>query len=331
MSGGRDGVAEVLADARRGDARCVARLLSWAEQDNGRLRALSPEIGPGKQAYVLGITGAAGVGKSSCTAALVTEWRALRARVAVLAVDPSSPLSGGALLGDRVRMQDHATDSGVFIRSLASRGHLGGLSPAVPEALRVLESVGFDVVIVETVGVGQAEVDIATLADSTLVLLAPGMGDSIQSVKAGILEIADVFVVNKSDHVGADAAVRDLKNLLALGGRHSEPGAWRPRIVSTVATTGQGIDELMAAAAAHRDWAQRSEEWLCRRTRRAAAQLESLVLKELRLRSSGGIADISLLARLAAAVARGERDPYEAATALLADRRQSSCEVNRWI
>jgi len=316
----------VLADARRGDARCIGRLLSWAEHDNAQLRALGTELNlatmpAGKShAYVLGVTGAVGVGKSSCTAALVSAWRAQDARVAVLAVDPSSPLSGGALLGDRIRMQDHAGDPGVFIRSLASRGQLGGLSCAVPEALRVLEHVGFDVVIVETVGVGQAEVDIATLADSTLVLLAPGMGDGIQSVKAGILEIADVFVVNKSDHTGADAAIRDLKNLLALGGRHSVPGAWRPRIVSTVATTGQGISELMSAVAAHREWSERSGERMHRRTRRAARQLELLVLEELRLRSSGGVADTNLLARLAEAVARGERDPYGAAAALLAGR-----------
>lgn len=321
MSGGCEAAADVLAGAQRGDARAIARMLSWAEHDSTQLRALGLALKAGKQrAYVLGVTGAVGVGKSSCTAALVSAWRAQGARVAVLAVDPSSPLSGGALLGDRVRMQDHAGDSGVFIRSLASRGHLGGLSPAVPEALRVLENIGFDVVIVETVGVGQAEVEIANMADTTLVLLAPGMGDGIQSVKAGILEIADVFVVNKSDHVGADAAVRDLKNLLALGGRHSVPGAWRPRIVSTIATTKHGIGELMAAAAAHLEWSESSGERMRRRVRRAAAQLELLVLEELRLRSNGGIADTSLLARLAEAVARGEREPYDAAAALLAGR-----------
>ncbi|MGH3544779.1 MAG: methylmalonyl Co-A mutase-associated GTPase MeaB [Mycobacteriales bacterium] len=315
--------AQTFSAAQSGEARAIARMLSWAERDTYPLRSLGAQLSrsPGSdtpQSYVLGVTGAAGVGKSSCTAELISAWRARDARVAVLAVDPSSPLTGGALLGDRVRMQQHAGDPGVFIRSLASRGRLGGLSAAVPEALRVLEAVGFDVVIIETVGVGQAEVEVAKLADTTLVLVAPGMGDGIQSVKAGILEIADVFVVNKADHAGADSAVRDLKNLLALGGNHSQPGAWRPRVVSTVATTGKGIDEVMAAAVAHWEWSQRCGEWQRRRTARAAVQLESLVLEELRLRSSDGTADTGLLERLADAVARGERDPYEAAAALLA-------------
>lgn len=310
--------AEVFSAAANGDARSLARLLSWVECGSDALRGLD-RLGAShvSSGYVIGITGAPGVGKSSCTAALIGQWRSRNARVAVLAVDPSSPFSGGALLGDRVRMQDHVTDSGVFIRSMASRGHLGGLSAAVPEALSVLEAVGFDVIIVETVGVGQAEVDIAMLADTTLVLLAPGMGDGVQSVKAGILEIADVYVVNKADRAGADSTVSDLKALLALGGRHSVAGSWRPHIVSTVATTGSGIDELMAACDAHRKWLARSDGLHRRRIARCASQLEALMLAALRARV-GSIDDAGLFAQLAEQVARGDRDPYEAAAALLA-------------
>jgi LAO/AO transport system kinase len=178
--------------------------------------ALMPYVG---SARVIGLTGSPGVGKSTTTSALVSAYRGQGLRVGVLAVDPSSPFSGGALLGDRVRMQDHATDSGVYIRSMASRGHLGGLAWSTPQALRVLDAAGCDVVLVETVGVGQAEVEVASLADSTLVLVAPGMGDAIQAAKAGILEIADIFVVNKADRDGADQAARDLRHMLSLGER----------------------------------------------------------------------------------------------------------------
>ncbi len=170
--------------------------------------------------------------------------RARDLRVGVLAVDPSSPFSGGALLGDRIRMQEHATDPGVFIRSMATRGHLGGLAWATPQALRVLDAAGCDVVLVETVGVGQSEVEIAALADTTLVLLAPGMGDGVQAAKAGILEVGDVFVVNKADREGADATVRDLRHMIRLGGAGRGPGAWRPRVVKTVAARAEGVDEL---------------------------------------------------------------------------------------
>ena len=182
--------------------------------------------------------------------------RALGQRVGVLAVDPSSPFSGGALLGDRVRMQDHATDDHVFIRSLASRGQLGGLSAAVPQALRVLDAAGCDTVLIETVGVGQAEVEIASLADTTLVLLAPGMGDGIQAAKAGILEIADIFVVNKADRDGADQVARDLRHMLSLGGRHEHSDAWRPPIVKTVASRNEGVDDVLAAIDKHWTWMQ---------------------------------------------------------------------------
>ena len=255
------------------------------------------------------------MGKSTSTNALV---RALRgARHAGSACWPStrpSPFSGGALLGDRVRMQDHATDPGVFIRSMATRGHLGGLSAATPQAVRVLDAAGCDVVLVETVGVGQAEVEIASLADTTLVLLAPGMGDGIQAAKAGILEIADVFVVNKADRDGADATIRDIQGMIALGERG--PGEWRPPIVQTVAARGEGIDEMVAAIDKHRDWLERHGELRRRREARAAAEIEAIALGALRNRI-GSLRDGTQLPTLAAKVAEGAIDPYAAAAELL--------------
>jgi LAO/AO transport system kinase len=234
----------------------------------------------------------------------------------VLAVDPSSPFTGGAILGDRVRMQDHATDRGVFIRSMSSRGHLGGLAAATPQAVRVLDAAGCEIVLVETVGVGQAEVEVASLADTTLVLLAPGMGDAIQAVKAGILEIADVFVVNKADREGADATVRDLRGMLALGGRSgSQP--WRPPVLKTVAERGEGIDEVVAAIASHRDHLVAAGELVARRERRAAAEIEHIAVGLLRARLTHLPSGPELPA-LASDVAAGRTDPYTAASALVA-------------
>ena len=228
-------VPALVEQAREGSARAVARLISLVEDASPALREvmalLAPHAGHARRA---GEADDPGVGKSTSTNALVAAYRRRGMRVGVLAVDPSSPFSGGALLGDRVRMQDHATDEGVFIRSMASRGHLGGLSWATPQALRVLSAAGCDVVLIETVGVGQAEVEIASLADTTLVLLAPGMGDGIQAAKAGILEVADIFVVNKADRDGADTVVRDLRYMLSLGDRRTDDG-WRVPILKTVA------------------------------------------------------------------------------------------------
>ena len=229
----------LVAGAREGRVRDIARLISLIEDGSPDVPALMRELAPTSgRASVIGITGSPGVGKSTTTAALIAALRARGQRVGVLAVDPSSPFSGGALLGDRIRMQQHATDEGVFIRSMASRGHLGGLSATTPQALRVLDAAGCDVVLIETVGVGQSEIEVAAAADTTLVLLAPGMGDSIQAAKAGILEIGDVFVVNKADRDGADSTVRELRNMIALG-ENPERG-WKPPVVKTVASTGEG-------------------------------------------------------------------------------------------
>jgi LAO/AO transport system kinase len=272
--------------------------------------ALAPHTG---QARVLGLTGPPGVGKSTTTSTLIAAFRKQGKRIGVLAIDPSSPFSGGALLGDRIRMHSHTTDPEVFIRSMASRGQLGGLAVATPQALRVLDAAGCDVVLIETVGVGQSEVDIVSLADTTLVLLAPGMGDGIQAAKAGILEIADVFVVNKADRDGADQTVRDLKNLVSMQRRDGGDAGWRTPIVPTVATTGSGIDEVLDALSAHHAWLIEHGGLEARRTRRARGEIEAIVVRSLRSRLDG-----AELERLAKQVAAGEVDPYTAADTLVA-------------
>jgi LAO/AO transport system kinase len=302
--------------ARDGDPRAVARLITLVESGDETVPAIAAALAPYTgRAQVVGLTGSPGVGKSTTTNELVRALRAHGHRVGVLAIDPSSPFTGGAILGDRVRMQDHATDPGVYIRSMSSRGHLGGLSAATPQAVRVLEGAGCDVVLVETVGVGQAEVEVASLADTTLVLLAPGMGDAIQAVKAGILEIADVFVVNKADRDGADATVRDIQGMIALGERG--PGQWRPQVVRAVAARGEGIDDVAAAIDKHRAWLVEHDELRRRREARAAAEVEAIALGVLRARI-GSLRDGTQLPALAAEVAAGATDPYAAAETLLA-------------
>lgn len=309
-------VPALVEAARSGSPRAVARLISLVEDAHPALRevmaALAPHTG---RAHVIGITGSPGVGKSTSTNALVTALRAQGKRIGVLAVDPSSPFSGGALLGDRVRMQDHALDAGVYIRSLASRGHLGGLSSATPQAIRVLDAAGCDVVLIETVGVGQSEVEVVGLADTTLVLLAPGMGDGIQAAKAGILEIGDVFVVNKADREGADATVRDIRHMISLGDR-TEPNLWRPPVIKTVADKMQGVEEVLEGIDKHVAWMTEHGELDRRRRARAADEIEAIVLTELRsrmgdLRGGHGIDD------LASAVVAGESDPYRASDEVL--------------
>ncbi len=308
--------AELVDAARTGEARAVARLISLVEDASPQLREVMALLAPHTSgAQVIGLTGSPGVGKSTCTSALVTAYRERNLRVGVLAIDPSSPFTGGALLGDRVRMQEHALDHGVYIRSMASRGHLGGLSWATPQALRVLDAAGCDVILVETVGVGQAEVDIAGLADTTVVLLAPGMGDGIQAAKAGILEIADVYVVNKADRDGADTTARELRQMLTMSPR--EAGEWRPPVLKTVASRGEGLEEMLDALTAHASWLAESGEGPRRRRARAADEIEQIAVAQLRarlgdLRGGYGLAD------LAEKVVAGEIDPYTAADDLLA-------------
>ncbi|OAA20585.1 LAO/AO transport system kinase [Frankia sp. EI5c] len=312
--------AELTAAALAGDRRAVARLISLVEDSSAALREVSALLAPHTgRARVIGLTGAPGVGKSTSTSALVRAYRARGQRVGVLAIDPSSPFTGGALLGDRVRMVEHTGDPDVFVRSLATRGNLGGLSWATPQALRVLDAAGFDVVLVETVGVGQAEVDVAALADTTLVLLAPGMGDGIQAAKAGIMEIADILVVNKADRPGADHTYRDLVGALRLAG----PARWRPEVMRLDAVSGQGLPELLAAIDRHQSWLESEGALRAGRLRRASEEISQIALAGLRARL-GDLDDGHRLAELAARVADGSLDPYSAADTLLSQLRTAS-------
>jgi LAO/AO transport system kinase len=317
-AGTRRGAPEVpalVARAREGDPAAVARLITLVEEASPLLREVMAALNahPGR-GHVLGITGAPGVGKSTSTNALVAGMRRAGKRVGVLAIDPSSPFSGGALLGDRVRMGDHALDRDVYIRSMGARGHLGGLAWSTPQAVRVLDAAGCDVVIVETVGVGQSEVEVAGLADTTLVLLAPGMGDGIQAAKAGILEVGDLYAVNKADREGADRTRRELRTMLSMADRRE--GGWRPPVLQTVASTGQGIDEVLEEVERHAAWLEESGELVRRRTARARREVEAIALAALRERwgGAGGGDDLDALA---GRVVAGELDPYVAADALL--------------
>lgn len=317
---------ELVGRAREGQPRAVARLISLIESDTASspqvadiARALTPCTG---RARVVGLTGPPGVGKSTSTSALLTALRGEGLRVGVLAIDPSSPFSGGALLGDRIRMTEHATDPGVFIRSMATRGHLGGLSWATPQAVRVLDAAGFDVVLIETVGVGQSEVDVVKLADTTVVLLAPGMGDGIQAAKAGVLEIADVFVVNKADRDGADATVHDLKQMITLARRELRGPSWRQPIVRTVAAKGEGVDEVVSALRTHHEWLVAHGELDRRRAARAREEVAAIALRRLHAELAD-LRDGDRLSDLAARVVARELDPFAAADRLIAELKTS--------
>jgi LAO/AO transport system kinase len=277
------------------------------ENGDSRVRSVEKDLRPPTTpARVIGLTGAPGAGKSTVTGALVAGFLARGATVAVLAIDPSSPFSGGALLGDRVRMQGHATEPGVFIRSMGSRGRLGGLSAAAPQAIRVLQAAGYQVILVETVGVGQAEVEIASAADTTVVLVVPGMGDSVQAAKAGVLEVADVLVVNKADRPETQATVRDLRTMVSLA-----QSGWRPPIVTTIATANEGIDDLLLQLDRHDAWLDESGERKRRRLARARVEVTALAFGQL-----AGV--LAVPDELAARVADGELGPNQAAAELLA-------------
>jgi LAO/AO transport system kinase len=297
----------LIRRALSGERRAIGRVISLVEDggaDLGRvMHALYPHTGT---AYTVGITGSPGAGKSTLTERLVARARVDGNRIGVLAVDPSSPFSGGALLGDRVRMQSHATDPEVFIRSMATRGHLGGISLATPEAVRVLDAIGKDVIIVETVGVGQAEVDITDACDTTVVVLNPGWGDSVQAAKAGLLEIAEVFVVNKADRPGTKDTVREIRQMLDLS-----EGEWRPDIVPTVATKGEGIDDLWAAIEKHRAYQEEHGLLEARRRRRIRREIEAIVSERYRERITSEAA--VLVEELTGEVAARRMDPYAAA------------------
>lgn len=304
---------DLITRAREGDVRSLARLISLVEDDNAALPAVMSALAPYVQgAAVIGVTGAPGVGKSTTTTALVQKFRGIGKKVAVLAVDPTSPFSGGALLGDRIRMQEHALDNQVYIRSMATRGHLGGLSAAVPQAIRVLDAMGFDPIIIETVGVGQSEVEIAAHADTTLVLLAPGMGDAVQAAKAGLLEIGDIYVVNKADRDGADATAREIRSAVSLGPVRG-PDDWRQRIVMTSADRGVGIDELVEDIDGHRQWLVASGQLAERRERRVRLEIEHLALSSLR--AAMVYADVEQVVKK---VVAGQLDPYSAAREVVA-------------
>lgn len=306
--------AALIEAAQAGDRGAMARMLSVVERGGDAARAMGRLIHPlGGAAYTVGITGAPGSGKSTLTNALITEARRAGERVAVLAIDPSSPFSGGAILGDRVRMQDHTGDPGVLIRSMASRGQLGGLSLATLEAIRALDAMGWPWVLVETVGVGQVEVDVAGAADTTVVVLNPGWGDAVQASKAGLLEIADVFVINKADRPGVKETRRDLERMLDL----TDVSRWRPPILATTASTGEGVAELWGSIAEHRAHLSASGELTDRRRARLADEITEIVAALLRERARASSGD--RLDRLAERVVARDIDPWTAAAQLLPD------------
>jgi len=302
----------LIESAIAGDVRALGKALSVIEDSTSEVAQLLVGIPDAGNALIIGITGPPGVGKSTTTGALISEYRKQNLRVAVLAVDPSSPVTGGALLGDRIRMQEHALDEDVFIRSMSSRGQLGGLSSATQAASKILDTVGFDVVIVETVGVGQSEVDVVNAVDTVILVLAPGAGDGVQAAKAGILEIADIYVVNKADRDGAEGVVRELRSMLGLGSKNSS--TWTPEIVTTTATTGQGLAELVVAISSHQLWTTQSGDREARAINRANLNLRRAVLTAV---TENLDANKVNLAKLSGEVAQGKLTTADAVAILL--------------
>jgi len=307
---------ELFQAAVDGDRSALARLLSLIERGDDGARTIGrlayPLSGSG---YTVGLTGAPGAGKSTLTSSIIGHLRAQDLEIAVLAIDPSSPFTGGAILGDRVRMQEHATDPGVFIRSMATRGHLGGLSLATPEAVRLLHAIGRHWILVETVGVGQVEVEVAGKADTTVVVVNPGWGDSVQANKAGLMEIADVFVINKADRKGVEETSRDLMQMLDLSDLPHD--TWRPPIVPTIGSTGQGVPELWDAVLAHRAYAESSGQLAERRAFRLREELREIVATRLGQRARQ-ICSGQRWEELTDAVVERSTDPWTAADEMLA-------------
>jgi len=306
---------ELFAAALEGDRGAIARMLSLVERGGEPARVVGRlAYSRSGSAYMVGLTGAPGSGKSTLTSALIGHMRSLAIEVAVLAIDPSSPFTGGAILGDRVRMQDHATDPGVFIRSMATRGHLGGLALATPEAVRLLDAIGRHWILVETVGVGQVEVEIAGKADTTVVVVNPGWGDSVQANKAGLMEIADVFAINKADRKGVAETRRDLEQMLDLSDLPHD--SWRPPIVPTVATSNDGVGALWDAINAHRQYAEQSGQLASRRSFRAREELREIVANRLHQRARE-ICTGDRWDELTESVAAHQSDPWTAADSML--------------
>lgn len=306
---------KLFTAACSGDRASLARLLSLIERGGDDAREIGrlsyPLIG---NSYSVGITGAPGAGKSTLTNALIAHLRTSASNVAVLAIDPSSPFTGGAILGDRVRMQDHATDESVFIRSMATRGHLGGLSLATSEAMRLLDAVKYPWILVETVGVGQVEVEIAGKADTTIVVVNPGWGDAVQANKAGLMEIADVFVINKADRKGVEETRRDLEQMLELSDLAT--GAWRPPIIATVGTTGEGVEAMWSAVLRHRSFMESNGDLATRRSHRLRQEMRAIIERRLEHRARA-ICTGSRWDSLEAQVLSRSIDPWSAADQML--------------
>jgi len=319
LSAARAEVSALLA----GDRRALARLITTVENRGPEARAVMKEVYPHTgRAHIIGVTGSPGVGKSTLVDALAVELRKSGRTVGIIAVDPTSPFTGGAILGDRIRMQGVGLDEGVFIRSLATRGHLGGLSRATSDVIRLMDASGKDVVLVETVGAGQAEVDIVRLAQTTVVVTVPGLGDDIQAIKAGILEIGDIFVVNKADHDGVERAVNELELMLSL---NPEKGGWRPPIVKTIARDGTGLPELTEEIDAHLAYLRDSGRLNEKNQTTSESELREIVTARAGKRILAAAAAAGLLSELVARVAAREIDPYTAADEVL--RRHGSAGV----
>lgn len=305
-------VQRLLSGDRRAAARIITLVENNAADKEQLLSAMFPHTG---RAFILGVTGSPGAGKSSLVDSMTTYFRKQGLTIGIIAVDPTSPFTGGAILGDRIRMQDHALDKGVFIRSMGTRGSLGGLARATKEAIKVLDAYGRDIVLVETVGVGQSELDIMATADTTMVVLNPGAGDSIQTIKAGIMEIADIFVVNKCDRDGADKTAAEVSAMLDLG--HGQNPNWRPPVVKTSTLDGRGIPELIAAIDKHRGFATSSGEFAVRRAQQLKAEVTETVEHYLREMLWNKVGASGEMTKLLEDAADRKLDPYTIARRIL--------------